>query len=79
MEWQTSELLLPYKKMCTLKKVQVDVVVIESDNVANAIAEEVSKSAISNLVIGAPSRGLFTRWQQGCLISSGVVALALRE
>lgn len=40
---------------------QVDVVVIESDNVANAIAEEVSKSAISNLVIGAPSRGLFTR------------------
>ncbi len=41
---------------------QVDVVVIESDNVANAIAEEVSKSAISNLVIGAPSRGLFTRF-----------------
>ncbi|XP_024190670.1 U-box domain-containing protein 35 isoform X2 [Rosa chinensis] len=65
MEWQTSELLLPYKKMCTLKKVQVDVVVIESDNVANAIAEEVSKSAISNLVIGAPSRGLFTRKQKG--------------
>ncbi|XP_004307786.1 PREDICTED: U-box domain-containing protein 35-like [Fragaria vesca subsp. vesca] len=65
MEWQTSELLLPYKKMCALKKVQVDVVVIESDNVANAIAEEVSKSAISNLVIGAPSRGLFTRKQKG--------------
>ncbi|XP_061997820.1 U-box domain-containing protein 35-like isoform X2 [Rosa rugosa] len=65
MEWQTSELLLPYKKMCTLKKVQVDVVVIESDNVANAIAEEVSESAISNLVIGAPSRGLFTRKQKG--------------
>ncbi|XP_050385376.1 U-box domain-containing protein 35-like [Argentina anserina] len=65
MEWQTSELLLPYKKMCALKKVQADVVVIESDNVATAIAEEVSKFAISNLVIGAPSRGFFTRKQKG--------------
>ncbi|KAM5575901.1 hypothetical protein ABKV19_014710 [Rosa sericea] len=40
MEWQTSELLFPHKKMCALKKVQVGVVVLESDNVANAVAEE---------------------------------------
>lgn len=35
---------------------------IESDDVENAIAEEVNKSAISKLVIGAASRGMFTRY-----------------
>lgn len=64
-EWQTSERLLPYKKLCTQKKVEVDVVVIESDDVANAIAEEVAKHGIHKLVIGASSRGLFTRKLKG--------------
>lgn len=41
---------------------QVDVVVIESDDVENAIAGEVAKSGIRKLVIGAPSRGMFTRY-----------------
>lgn len=41
---------------------EVDVVVIESDDVANAIAEEVAKHGIHKLVIGASSRGLFTRY-----------------
>lgn len=41
---------------------QVDVVVIESDDVVNAIAGEVARSGIRKLVIGAPSRGLFTRY-----------------
>ncbi|XVF11237.1 hypothetical protein REPUB_Repub08aG0009100 [Reevesia pubescens] len=60
-EWQTNEMLLPYKKMCAQRKVEVDVLVIESDEVANAIAEEVAKSTIAKLVIGASSRGMFTR------------------
>ncbi|OMO52195.1 hypothetical protein COLO4_37371 [Corchorus olitorius] len=60
-EWQTNEMLLPYKKMCAQRKVQVDVLVIESDDVANAIAEEVTKGNITKLVIGASSRGIFTR------------------
>ncbi|XP_007038299.2 PREDICTED: U-box domain-containing protein 35 [Theobroma cacao] len=60
-EWQTNEMLLPYKKMCAQRKGQVDVIVIESNDVANAIAEEVTKSTITKLVIGATSRGMFTR------------------
>lgn len=35
---------------------------IESDDVANAIAEEVAKHGINKLVIGASSHGLFTRY-----------------
>ncbi|GLT83959.1 hypothetical protein SLE2022_022200 [Rubroshorea leprosula] len=58
---QTSELLLPYKKMCAQRKVQADVLLIESDDVANAIAEVVAKGGITKLVIGAPNRSLFTR------------------
>lgn len=64
-EWQTIERLLPYKKLCTQKKVEVDVVVIESGDVAFAIAEEVAKRGINKLVIGASSRGLFSRKREG--------------
>ncbi|GMI76632.1 hypothetical protein like AT4G25160 [Hibiscus trionum] len=60
-EWQANEMLLPYKKVCTQRKVEADVIIIESDEVANAIAEEVSKNNITRLVIGASSRGMFTR------------------
>ncbi|XWS36979.1 hypothetical protein CRYUN_Cryun19dG0003900 [Craigia yunnanensis] len=60
-EWQKNEMLLPYKKMCAQRKVEVDVLVIESDEVANAIAEEVAKSTITKLVIGASSSGMFSR------------------
>lgn len=41
---------------------EVDVVVIESGDVAFAIAEEVAKRGINKLVIGASSRGLFSRY-----------------
>ncbi|XP_075649054.1 U-box domain-containing protein 35-like isoform X1 [Castanea sativa] len=63
--WQTSQMLLPYKKLCAQKKVEVDDVVIESDDVEKAIAEEVAKHDIHKLVIGASSRGLFTRKLKG--------------
>ncbi|KAK7859317.1 U-box domain-containing protein 35 [Quercus suber] len=63
--WQTSQMLLPYKKLCAQKKVEVDDVVIESDDVEKAIAEEVAKHNIHKLVIGASSRGLFTRKLKG--------------
>ncbi|XP_050224602.1 U-box domain-containing protein 35-like isoform X2 [Mercurialis annua] len=61
MGWQTNQMLLPFKNLCTRNKVQVDVVVIESDDVAEALAEEVAKGAIKKLVIGASPRGMFTR------------------
>lgn len=60
-EWQTDEMLIPYKKMCGQRKAQVEVIQIESDDVASAIAEEVAKCKINKLVIGASSRSMFSR------------------
>ena len=44
----------------------MDVVVIESDDVATAVAEEVAKGAITKLVVGASSHGLFKRYLLKC-------------
>lgn len=71
-EWKTTEMLLPYKKMCIQRRVQVDVVVLESDNVANTISEEIAKSAIPKLVIGASSSSMFTRKLKGLSLSSRI-------
>ncbi|XP_017442750.1 U-box domain-containing protein 35 isoform X2 [Vigna angularis] len=64
-EWQTNQMLLPFKRLCEQRKVHVDVVLIESDDVAIAIAEEVAKGAITKLVVGASSRGIFKSKQKG--------------
>ncbi|KAJ1376959.1 Zinc finger, RING/FYVE/PHD-type [Sesbania bispinosa] len=58
-ECQTNQMLLPLKKMCEQRKVHVDAVVIESDDVATSVAEEVAKGAITKLVVGASSSGIF--------------------
>jgi predicted alpha-1,6-mannanase (GH76 family) len=42
--------------------VHVDVVVIESDDMASAVAEEITKDGITKLVVGASSGGLFKRY-----------------
>ncbi|CAK8564787.1 unnamed protein product [Lathyrus sativus] len=65
MEWKTHQMLLPFKKMCEQRKVHVDLVVIESDDVASAVAEEVTKDAITKLVVGASSGGLFKSKHKG--------------
>ncbi|XP_028802533.1 U-box domain-containing protein 35 isoform X2 [Neltuma alba] len=65
MEWQTSVMLLPYKKMCEQRKVHVDVVVIQSDDIETAIAEEVARGSITDLVIGASSHAIFTSKLKG--------------
>ncbi|KAK4385168.1 U-box domain-containing protein 52 [Sesamum angolense] len=63
-EWQTSERILPYKMLCIRKKVQAEIVQIESDDIVNAIAKEIAKCNIKKLVIGASSTGgLFSRGQ----------------
>lgn len=41
---------------------QVDVTVIESDDVAKAIADEVANCSINKLVIGAASCIMFSRY-----------------
>ncbi|XP_052187044.1 U-box domain-containing protein 35-like isoform X2 [Diospyros lotus] len=63
-EWQTNEKLLPYSNMCSRKKVQVEILQIESDDVVDAISREVDDSTISNLVIGASSHSIFSRGQK---------------
>ncbi|KAK2385814.1 U-box domain-containing protein kinase family protein [Trifolium repens] len=64
-EWQTNQMLLPFKRMCEQRKVHVDVVVIESDDVASAVAEEITKDGITKLVVGASSGGLFKSKHKG--------------
>ncbi|XP_065871716.1 U-box domain-containing protein 35-like [Euphorbia lathyris] len=73
-EWQTTRMLLPFSNFCTRRKVQVDVITIESDDVANGIKEEVTKSNIKKLVIGVAPRGLFTRKLRGNTMSSRISA-----
>ncbi|KAJ9539767.1 hypothetical protein OSB04_026273 [Centaurea solstitialis] len=72
-EWQAYEKLLPFKNMCAKRKVQVEIVQIESDDVAEAIKQEVSKGNISKLVIGASSNSIFSRGRNlSARISEGV-------
>ncbi|XP_022957882.1 U-box domain-containing protein 35-like isoform X2 [Cucurbita moschata] len=74
MGWQTSEKLVPYKKMFAQRK--HDVVTLEADDVANAIIEEVTRCSISKLVIGVSSHGFFSRKLNG--LSSRISAHAPR-
>ncbi|XP_019427285.1 PREDICTED: U-box domain-containing protein 35-like [Lupinus angustifolius] len=64
-EWQTNQMLLPFKKLCEQRKVHVDVVILESDDVATAVAEEVAKGPTTKLVVGASSNGIFTSKHTG--------------
>ncbi|KAL0834947.1 hypothetical protein Bca101_086836 [Brassica carinata] len=54
--WQAEDVLKPYKKMFERRKVAVEVHVIESDTVAAAIAEVVTRNSIERLVIGGSSQ-----------------------
>lgn len=59
-KWKTDRLLLPFRNMCAQRRVEVEVKVIESDDVAKAIADEVASCNINKLVIGVQSQGIFT-------------------
>ncbi|KAJ4913133.1 U-box domain-containing protein 35 [Raphanus sativus] len=71
--WQAEEVLKPYKKMFERRKVAVEVHVIESDNVAAAIAEEVTRNSIERIVIGGSSRSFFSRRADMCSAISALV------
>lgn len=43
-------------------QVDAEIVQIESDDVVNAISVEVNRSSVNKLVIGASSRGVFSRY-----------------
>ncbi|XP_010275384.1 PREDICTED: U-box domain-containing protein 35-like [Nelumbo nucifera] len=71
-EWNANNMLLPFKKMCSQRKVQVDVVMVEADDVAKAISGEVANLTIKKLVIGASSHGMFTRKSKAHILSTRI-------
>ena len=71
-EWQTNSMLPLYKKMCAERKVEVETMVIEADDVAEAISAEITKFTISRLVIGASSGNVFTRKSNDCNMFSKI-------
>ncbi|KAK1409220.1 hypothetical protein QVD17_35745 [Tagetes erecta] len=60
-EWQTYKKLLPFKNMCDRRKVDAEIIQIESDDVVDTIKQEIVKNNINKLVIGASSKGIFSR------------------
>uniref|UniRef100_A0A0A9DFD9 RING-type E3 ubiquitin transferase n=1 Tax=Arundo donax TaxID=35708 RepID=A0A0A9DFD9_ARUDO len=64
-EWQASNMLLPFKKMCAQRKVEAEAVLLESDDVAAAISEEIEKFNICKLVLGSSSKNIFRRKLKG--------------
>ncbi|KAJ4950378.1 hypothetical protein NE237_027210 [Protea cynaroides] len=71
-EKQTTAMLLPFKQICTRRKVEVDVTVIEGNDIANAIVKEITNSRITKLVIGSSPRNMFTRKVKRNSISSRI-------
>ncbi|XP_062233646.1 U-box domain-containing protein 35-like [Phragmites australis] len=64
-EWQASNMLLPFKKMCAQRKVEAEAVLLETDDVAAAISEEIAKFNICKLVLGSSSKNIFRRKLKG--------------
>ena len=48
---------------CSMQ-VAAEIVLIESDEVANGISTEIAKHGIKDLVIGASNNGMFARYDQ---------------
>ncbi|KAK8936692.1 U-box domain-containing protein 52 [Platanthera zijinensis] len=58
---QSRELLLPFRCFCTRREVHSKDVILEDHDVAKAIVEFISHTAIDKLVVGAPCKGTFAR------------------
>ncbi|KAL8049932.1 hypothetical protein ABFX02_06G051100 [Erythranthe guttata] len=58
---QVSEKLLPHKNMFDEKRVHVEIVQIECNDVVTAISANIHKHKINRLIIGASSRSIFSR------------------
>ncbi|KAL5699759.1 non-specific serine/threonine protein kinase [Ranunculus cassubicifolius] len=69
---QTKELFLPFRCFCTRKDVQCRDIVLEDVDVAKALIEYVSHSAIETLVVGAPAKSGFLKRFKTTDISSSV-------
>ncbi|XP_010229350.1 U-box domain-containing protein 35 isoform X3 [Brachypodium distachyon] len=70
---QAQEMLLPYRKMCDENKVEVEVLLVKGDDVADTISNLVTQYKIRVLVVGNPtSRSAFTRKSSGNKASSKI-------
>ncbi|CAA7027384.1 unnamed protein product, partial [Microthlaspi erraticum] len=57
---KTREMLIPSRDMFAHREVELDIMVLESDDVADAISKAVQDHGISELVIGASSSIIFS-------------------
>ncbi|KAI0520185.1 hypothetical protein KFK09_007656 [Dendrobium nobile] len=71
-ECQTSSMILPYKEICLRRKVDLEIVIREADDVAEEIGKEVENFQICRLVIGASSRNMITRKLKGMKMSNKI-------
>ncbi|THU67286.1 hypothetical protein C4D60_Mb05t23060 [Musa balbisiana] len=71
-EWKTEVMLRPYKNMCSAKQIETEVVILEAEDVAEAISKEVTENNISMLVIGASSKNAIFRKLWGSNLSSRI-------
>lgn len=71
-EWQASNMLLPFKKMCAQRQVEAEAVLLESDDVPAAISEEINKFNICKLVLGSSSKSIFRRKHKGSKTASKI-------
>ncbi|KAL8167555.1 hypothetical protein V2J09_009054 [Rumex salicifolius] len=69
-EWQKMEMILPYKKLCISRKVPVEIILIEADDIAVAVSQEIAKIGAKDIVLGASSNGMFSRKVKGQMLSS---------
>ncbi|KAF8407365.1 hypothetical protein HHK36_006493 [Tetracentron sinense] len=69
---QARELFLPFRCFCTRKDIQCRDVILEDADIAKALVEFVSHSAIENLVVGAPSRNSFIKRFKAADVPSSV-------
>ncbi|XP_071734326.1 U-box domain-containing protein 52-like [Rutidosis leptorrhynchoides] len=60
-ELQIHKKLLIYKNMCSTRKVDVEIVQTESDDIVDALKQEIVKRNIDKLVIGTSSKRIFSR------------------
>ncbi|GMH11806.1 hypothetical protein Nepgr_013647 [Nepenthes gracilis] len=64
LESQTKDFFLPFRCFCTRKNIQCRDIILEDTDVAKALIEYVTQSAVEILVIGATSKGGFLRFSK---------------
>ncbi|XP_010555606.1 PREDICTED: U-box domain-containing protein 35 isoform X2 [Tarenaya hassleriana] len=72
-KWQAMEMIKPFEKICERKKVAAEIVMLEADDVAAALAEEINRHLVNRLVIGGSSRSFFSRKIDLCSTISSTV------